>query len=170
MDKNKFKQTLGLLIERELNKQQTDKKPEPVLKDPKKQTSSKLPDPTSNVSIGGKPYKLTLDVNKNPTKKGLKIQFMPEKETESSLDPTKKRDLQIELLKNLNEGLKAHGLEADIDPDVPYLNVIGLYIRLQFFDKLIREILTNGTKSSTNQGDEFSKEFGQEINKKDPTP
>jgi hypothetical protein len=140
-----IKKILNLLIEKELKQQ------EPVLKNPHKQTTTDLPNPKSNLNILGKSFKLSLDVNKNPTKKGIKIQFMPEKETEKEIDPVTKRDLQIELVKKLNEGLKQYGMEADIDPDVPYPNVIGFYIRLEFFDKLIRKILNDGKKISTSK-------------------
>lgn len=153
MQKKEFDHLLNILIEKELKKQSDEKKSskeEPILKNPPKQTVSNLPDPSSDISIGGNPYKLSLDVNKNPTKKGIKIQFLPVNNTE--LDSTKKRDLQINLLKKINEGLKQYGMEADIDPDVPYPNVIGIYIRLQFFDKLIRDILkTYGTQNSSKE-------------------
>ena len=105
----------------------------------------------TNILLGGKPFKLVLDVNKNPTKKGVKVQFVPleieadgDAGIKNSLSDTQQNDLQIKILDRLNKGLRPMGLEADIDPDVPYSNVIGYYIHLQYFDKLIRNALKNG--------------------------
>jgi hypothetical protein len=104
----------------------------------------------TKIMLGGKPYKLALDVNKNPTKKGIKVQFLSlDGNPEPSSTPQK--DLQIEILNQLNKGLKKYGLEGDIDPDVPDKKIIGFYIRLQYFDKIIRNALRGGTneKEST---------------------
>ena len=103
----------------------------------------------TNIKLGGGSYKLILDVNKNPTKKGIKVQFdplNPDPEPES----TKQKDLQIRLLKQLNDGLRKYNMEADIDADVPNKNIIGFYIRLQFFDKIIRDALRQGTNEKEN--------------------
>ena len=111
----------------------------------------------SKIILNGEPYKLVLDVNKNPTKKGIKIQFQPQEiapdgdiET-AKMDDTLENDLQIELLRQLNDGLRKHDLEADIDPDVPYPNVIGFYIHLQYFDKIIRDALKDGSDGKTEE-------------------
>lgn len=105
----------------------------------------------SKIILNGEPYKLVLDVNKNPTKKGIKVQFQPQEiapdgdiET-AKMSDTAEGDLQIDILRQLNDGLRKYDLEADIDPDVPYSNVIGFYIHLQYFDKIIREALSSGS-------------------------
>lgn len=111
----------------------------------------------SKIILDGEPYKLVLDVNRNPTKKGIKIQFQPQEiapdgdiET-AKMDDTIEKDLQIELLRQLNDGLRKYDLEADIDPDVPYANVIGFYIHLQYFDKIIRDALKDGSDGKTEE-------------------
>lgn len=112
----------------------------------------------TDIKLGGEPFKLILDVNKNPTKKGIKVQFVPltqtqtgQMDTKDGLSNTQQKDLQIKILNTLNTGLRPIGLEADIDPDVPYSNVIGYYIHLQYFDKIIRDALKgadNDTKEN----------------------
>lgn len=114
----------------------------------------------SKIILNGEPYKLVLDVNRNPTKKGIKVQFQPQEvapdgdiET-AKMSDTAESDLQIEILRQLNDGLRDYDLEADIDPDVPYSNVIGFYIHLQYFDKIIRDALSKGS----NGGEEAKQE------------
>ena len=106
----------------------------------------------TDITLEGEPYKLVLDVNRNPTKKGIKVQFQPleiedtgEIGVDTDLTSTQQRDLQIKILRQLNDGLRKYDLEADIDPDVPYKNVIGYYIHLQYFDKIIRDALKGGS-------------------------
>ena len=115
----------------------------------------------TDISLEGEPYKLVLDVNRNPTKKGIKIQFQPleiedtgEIGVDTGLSSTQQRDLQIKILRQLNDGLRKYDLEADIDPDVPYKNVIGYYIHLQYFDKIIRDALKGGSDGTPKEDTE----------------
>jgi hypothetical protein len=115
----------------------------------------------TDISLEGEPYKLVLDVNRNPTKKGIKIQFQPleiedtgEIGVDTDLTSTQQRDLQIKILRQLNDGLRKYDLEADIDPDVPYKNVIGYYIHLQYFDKIIRDALKGGSDGTPKEDTE----------------
>ena len=118
----------------------------------------------TDISLEGEPYKLVLDVNRNPTKKGIKVQFQPleiedtgEIGVDTGLSSTQQRDLQIKILRQLNDGLRKYDLEADIDPDVPYKNVIGYYIHLQYFDKIIRDALKGGSDGTTEEDTEQDK-------------
>lgn len=118
----------------------------------------------TDISLEGEPYKLVLDVNRNPTKKGIKVQFQPleiedtgEIGVDTGLSSTQQRDLQIKILRQLNDGLRKYDLEADIDPDVPYKNVIGYYIHLQYFDKIIRDALKGGSDGTPEEDTEQDK-------------
>jgi len=118
----------------------------------------------TDISLEGEPYKLVLDVNRNPTKKGIKVQFQPleiedtgEIGVDTDLTSTQQRDLQIKILRQLNDGLRKYDLEADIDPDVPYKNVIGYYIHLQYFDKIIRDALKGGSDGTPEEDTEQDK-------------
>ena len=59
----------------------------------------------TDITLEGEPYKLVLDVNRNPTKKGIKVQFQPleiedtgEVGVDTDLTSTQQRDLQIKIL------------------------------------------------------------------------
>ena len=87
--------------------------------------------------------KLRLDVNPNPTKKGIKIQFILPK----GYSTNQKEDLTQKLKTKLNAGLAPHMLSVDVDLDVPYENVIGFLIRLSNIKMLVKSALEGGTTS-----------------------
>jgi len=81
--------------------------------------------------------RLKLDVNPNPTKKGVKVQFILPKGYSSG----QKEELTQKLKTKLNAGLAPHMMSVDVDLDVPYENVIGFLIRLSNIKMLIKSIL-----------------------------
>lgn len=93
--------------------------------------------------------KLKLDVNPNPTKKGIKVQFILPK----GYSTNQKEDLTQKLKTKLNAGLAPHMLSVDVDLDVPYENVIGFLIRLSNIKMLVKSALEGGT-TSPNSGEE----------------
>ena len=92
--------------------------------------------------------KLKLDVNPNPTKKGIKVQFILPK----GYSTNQKEDLTQKLKTKLNAGLAPHMLSVDVDLDVPYENVIGFLIRLSNIKMLVKSALEGGT-TSPNSGE-----------------
>jgi hypothetical protein len=87
--------------------------------------------------------KLKLDVNPNPTKKGIKVQFILPR----GYSTNQKEDLTQKLKTKLNAGLAPHMLSVDVDLDVPYENVIGFLIRLSNIKMLIKSILDGNTST-----------------------
>ena len=85
--------------------------------------------------------RLKLDVNPNPTKKGVKVQFILPK----GYSANQKEELTQKLKTKLNAGLAPHMMSVDVDLDVPYENVIGFLIRLSNFKMLIKSILEGNT-------------------------
>ena len=84
--------------------------------------------------------RLKLDVNPNPTKKGVKVQFiLPKGYTQNQ-----KEELTQKLKNKLNAGLAPHMLSVDVDLDVPYENVIGFLISLNNIKMLIKSALETG--------------------------
>ena len=81
--------------------------------------------------------RLKLDVNPNPTKKGVKVQFILPK----GYTTNQKEELTQKLKTKLNTGLAPHMLSVDVDLDVPYENVIGFLIRLSNIKMLIKSVL-----------------------------
>ena len=95
------------------------------------------------VNINGTAFKIQLGVNKNPTKLGIKIQFTP---LDKEISASSKNDLSVSLQNYLNQGLSKYDLAVDIDADVPSPDVIGFYIRLAYFDKLIKKVISQNEK------------------------
>jgi len=87
--------------------------------------------------------RLKLDVNPNPTKKGIKVQFILPK----GYSTGQKEELTQKLKTKLNAGLAPHMMSVDVDLDVPYENVIGFLIRLSNIKMLIKSILEGNTES-----------------------
>ncbi len=84
--------------------------------------------------------RLKLDVNPNPTKKGVKVQFILPK----GYTTAQKEELTQKLKTRLNAGLAPHMLSVDVDLDVPYENVIGFLIRLSNIKMLVKSALESG--------------------------
>jgi len=88
--------------------------------------------------------KLKISVNKNPTKEGVKIQFvMPEQ-----LEGDAKAQMTQKIQQKLSQGLSQYNLTVNQDTDVPYSNVIGFLIPIADFKLLIKNAI-KGTSSSS---------------------
>jgi hypothetical protein len=93
--------------------------------------------------------KMVVDVNKNPTKKGIKVQFIVPQGT----DEAKKEEITQKLKTKLNKGLADIGLSVDTDLDVPYQNVVGFLIRLESFKLFIKNILNPNSDEQANNSE-----------------
>ena len=84
--------------------------------------------------------KLKVDVNHNPTKKGIKVQFvLPE-----TLMGDAKTAMTQKLQSKLNQGLEQYNLTVSQDTDVPYANVIGFLIPIADIKLLIKNAIGGG--------------------------
>lgn len=85
--------------------------------------------------------KLRVDVNHNPTKKGIKVQFvMPE-----TLEGDAKAEMTQKLQSKLNQGLSQYNLTVSQDTDVPYANVIGFLIPIADVKLMIKNAISGGS-------------------------
>jgi hypothetical protein len=82
--------------------------------------------------------KLKVDVNKNETKKGIKVQFI----LPNAVNGDEKAQLTQKLQSKLNTGLQPYNLTANTDTDVPYDNIIGFTISIQDIRLLIKNALS----------------------------
>lgn len=91
--------------------------------------------------------KLKIDVNHNPTKKGIKVQFI----LPQTLVGDEKTAMTQKLQTRLNNGLAQYNLTANIDTDVPYANIIGFLITIQDIRLMIKNALkgNNGSAETT---------------------
>ena len=88
--------------------------------------------------------KLRVDVNHNPTKKGIKVQFvMPE-----TLEGDAKAEMTQKLQSKLNQGQSQYNLTVSQDTDVPYANVIGFLIPIADVKLMIKNAITGGGGSN----------------------
>jgi hypothetical protein len=83
--------------------------------------------PQFNITIAGKKLGLRFDVNSNPTKKGVKMQFILDQEFE---DPRDKQALTNEISVALQKRFAASGIMIDFDDRNPFKNVIGFIVPL----------------------------------------
>ena len=84
--------------------------------------------------------KLRVDVNHNPTTKGIKVQFvMPQ-----TIEGDAKAEMTQKLQSKLNQGLAQYGLTVSQDTDVPYANVIGFLIPIADVKLMIKKAITGG--------------------------
>lgn len=107
-----------------------------------------------NFNFKGKKMTLRFDVNSNPTKKGIKIQFTPIDNL--ATNPQVARQFVNELQIHLNQKLGSIGMNADFDPDVPYQNVIGFTLKLGTISNMIVKAL-GANDPQTPEQDEKSK-------------
>ena len=87
--------------------------------------------------------KLKIDVNHNPTKKGIKVQFV----LPQTLEGDAKAEMTQKLQARLNSGLQQYNLTVSQDTDVPYANVIGFLIPIADIKLLIKKAITGGAEA-----------------------
>lgn len=87
-------------------------------------------------------FLLKVDVNEDPQKKGIKVQFLPT--TFGQISPTEQNDIAISLGDKLDAGLKKFGMSVERDRQLKNKSVIGFFIYIEYVDKIIRSILKAG--------------------------
>jgi hypothetical protein len=91
--------------------------------------------------------KLKIDVNHNPTKKGVKVQFV----LPQTLEGDAKAEMTQKLQARLNSGLQQYNLTVSQDTDVPYANVIGFLIPIADIKLLIKKAITGGAETGAEE-------------------
>jgi hypothetical protein len=84
-------------------------------------------------------FLLKVDVNDDPNKKGVKVQFLPT--TFGKLTPTEQNDIAIALSEKLDKGLRNYGMAVERDRNLKDKTVIGFFIYIEYLDKIIRKAL-----------------------------
>jgi hypothetical protein len=97
--------------------------------------------PRFNITVAGKKYMLQFDVNDNPTKKGVKMQFILDQEFE---DPRDKQMLANQISVALQKRFSASNIVVDIDERNPYKNVIGFIVPLNSVAMMLIKALKGG--------------------------
>jgi hypothetical protein len=91
------------------------------------------------INFKGHQFVLKVDVNEDPQKKGIKVQFLPT--SFGNLTRTEQDDIAIALADKLNAGLKPYGLDVERDRNLKDKTIIGFFIYIEYLDKIIRKAL-----------------------------
>lgn len=101
----------------------------------------------AKINFAGHSFLLKVDTNEDPQKKGVKVQFIP---TEfGSLTPTQQNDIAIELEERLEQGLAEFELRVERDRNLKDKTIIGFFIYIEYFDKIIRKALSGQNPESS---------------------
>ena len=93
----------------------------------------------AKINFAGHSFVLKVDTNEDPQKKGVKIQFLP---TEfGSITPTEQNDIAIELETRLEKGLGDFDMRVERDRNLKYKTIIGFFIYIEYFDRIVRKAL-----------------------------
>ena len=85
-------------------------------------------------------FRSIVDVNKNPSKRGIKVQFI----LPQTIGGDEKAKITQKLQSKLNQGLSQYNLTINQDTDVPYSNVIGFLIPIADIKLLIKNAIGGG--------------------------
>ena len=100
-----------------------------------------------NATLGGENFKVVVDVNKNPTKKGIKVKFYPANEQGTALanlTPEELDTLQNSIATSVSKKFNDYGLEFDRDTDAPDKNAANFQIPLDSIFTFIRTKVLGG--------------------------
>jgi hypothetical protein len=96
------------------------------------------------IKLGDKRYKLSFDVNKNPTKKGIKVKFFPLDDAGNEVqNPTPEQIgmLQNDVATQLAPKFNDFKLEFDEDEDAPEKNVAAFQVPLSSFVSFVANVV-----------------------------
>lgn len=103
----------------------------------------------AKINFAGHQFMLKVDTNEDPQKKGLKIQFIP---TEfGSITKTEQNDIAIELEDRLEQGLGEYELKVERDRNLKDKTIIGFFVYIEYFDKIIRKALSGQNPSTPSE-------------------
>ena len=97
-----------------------------------------------NTTIDGRKYKITFDVNKNPTKKGIKVKFFPLDDNGVEMpNPSEEQlaQLQNDVATRLAPKFNEFKLEFDEDEDAPEKNVAAFQVPLSSFVSFVANVV-----------------------------
>ena len=95
-------------------------------------------------TIDGRRYKVSFDVNKNPTKKGIKVKFFPLDDNGNEIEtptPEQLAQLQNDVATKLAPKFNDFRLEFDEDEDAPERNVAAFQVPLSSFVSFVANVV-----------------------------
>ena len=103
---------------------------------------------TTKVNFKGHKFVLKIDVNEDPNKKGVKVQFLPT--TFTGMDKKQQDDIAMELGEKLNQGLSSLGLSVERDRELKDKTIIGFFIYIEYLNKIIINALNQAAQTPNN--------------------
>lgn len=97
-----------------------------------------MPAPQYTVNVAGQSLVLKFDVNKNPTKMGIKLQFVV---PDPNMDPRDKQELANKISAALQKRFGDAGVMIDYDTQTPYKNVIGFIVPIASISSMLTKII-----------------------------
>lgn len=94
----------------------------------------------TKVNFKGHKFVLKIDVNEDPNKKGVKVQFLPT--TFGNMSKQEQDNVAMELAQKLNNGLSALGLSVERDRELKDKTIIGFFIYIEYLNKIIINALS----------------------------
>jgi len=98
----------------------------------------------TKVNFKGHKFVLKIDVNEDPNKKGVKVQFLPT--TFTGMSKQQQDDVAMELQQKLNQGLTPLGLSVERDRELKDKTVLGFFIYIEYLNKIITNALNQASK------------------------
>lgn len=99
---------------------------------------AEVPKPRTSVTIEGQKLGLQFDLNSNPTKRGIKMQFiLPSQD----MEPEAKQELTQKISTALQKRFGDAGIMVDFDDRNPYVEVIGFLVPLDSISNILTKIL-----------------------------
>jgi hypothetical protein len=93
----------------------------------------------TKISFKGHSFVLKVDVNEDPNKKGIKVQFLPT--TFGTMSKTEQDDVSMALQDKLEKGLVEYGMRVERDRNLKDKTIVGFFIYIEYIDKIIRQAL-----------------------------
>ncbi len=101
----------------------------------------------AKVNFAGHSFILKVDVNEDPQKKGIKVQFLPTQF--GAITPTEQNDIAIELEERLEKGLAEFGMRVERDRNLKDKTIVGFFIYIEYIDKIVRQALSGQNPSAS---------------------
>lgn len=102
----------------------------------------------TKVNFKGNKYVLKIDVNEDPNKKGVKVQFLPT--TFEGMSKKQQDDVAMDLGAKLNQGLSSLGLAVERDRELKDKTIIGFFIYIEYLNKIIVNALNQAAQTPNN--------------------
>jgi len=126
----------------------------------------------TKVNFKGNKFVLKIDVNEDPNKKGIKVQFLPT--TFAGMSKQQQDEIAMELGAKLNQGLAQLGLTVERDRELKDKTILGFFIYIEYLDKIIINALNQAAQPSNEikEGEKANKPSTKpiEVSFKELTP